>query len=40
MTLPPLMIAAARRHLEGAYGLALEGVGDDQIATAKLVPEI
>jgi chemotaxis methyl-accepting protein methylase len=34
LILPPLLIAAARRHLEGAYGLALEGVGDDQIASA------
>jgi len=34
VTLPPLMIASARRHLEAAYGLALEGLGDDQIAGA------
>ena len=34
MTLPAPTIAAARRHLEAAYGLALEGLGDDQIAGA------
>ena len=34
MTLPPLMVAAARRHLEAAYGLALEGLGDDQVSGA------
>lgn len=34
MTLPPLVLSAARRHLETAYGLALEGLGDDQIASA------
>ncbi|HET8542072.1 MAG TPA: CheR family methyltransferase, partial [Anaeromyxobacter sp.] len=31
---PAPAIAAARRHLEAAYGLALEGLGDDQIAGA------
>ena len=34
MTLSSPAIAAARRHLEAAYGLALEGVGGEQIAGA------
>ncbi|HEX9049144.1 MAG TPA: CheR family methyltransferase, partial [Anaeromyxobacter sp.] len=34
MTLGPPGIASARRHLEATYGLALEGLGDDQIAGA------
>jgi chemotaxis methyl-accepting protein methylase len=34
MTDPALAVPAARRHLEAAYGLALEGLGDHQIAGA------
>lgn len=34
MTIPPLAIQAARRQLEAAYGLALEGLGDEQVSAA------
>lgn len=30
----PELVAATRRHLEAAYGLALEGLTDDQVASA------
>jgi chemotaxis methyl-accepting protein methylase len=34
VTFPPLALASVRRQLEAIYGLALEGVGEDQIASA------
>ena len=34
MSVAPLVVAAARRQLEARYGLALDGVGDEQIAQA------
>ncbi len=34
MSLAPLLVAATRRQLEATYGLALEGVGDEQVAAA------
>jgi len=34
VTLSPDLVAATRRNLEAAYGLALEGLGADQIAAA------
>jgi chemotaxis methyl-accepting protein methylase len=34
VTLASLLVAATRRRLEATYGLALEGVGEDQIASA------
>jgi chemotaxis protein methyltransferase CheR len=34
VTLAPELVALTRRHVEAAYGLALEGLTDDQIASA------